>query len=215
FRFHVGQILLELSAPHAVADNIKQRQDSGVGSIDDALFEIFKVSPAGASGVGYRRHSCPECEAVGIDTVVARIGSSLSRSSIHVSVNVNKPGRDIQARHVNDLERLSRIDAGCDGCHLAGRDGHVTYRTDLVLCINDMAALQQQIVLLLSRGRDYPNRSGENDKRRKGAPDFQSHSICPPRISSDDTHVFWLSISRSGTRPYRGCPTSRHLLRSR
>src|SRR5258708_14480200 len=69
-----------------------------------------------------------------------------------VEVHVDGPGGPVQAGHVDPLERTSRIDAGGDRHHLAVGYGHITNGADLVPRIDDMAALQQQIVLRLRLG---------------------------------------------------------------
>ena len=67
---HVGEVLLELAAAHAVADDVDERQHARPRSVDDPGLEVLEVPPAGAAGVGDRRHADAEAEPVGIDTVV-------------------------------------------------------------------------------------------------------------------------------------------------
>ncbi len=153
-RFHVGQVLLELVAPHAVADDVEKRQHAGPGPIDDALLEIVEAPPARGSRVHDRGHARAQREAVGIQAVVAGIGSSLARAGVHMDVNVDEPRRHVVSRRIDHFQGVGRIDVRCDCRYLSVRNGHIANRADPVPGIDDVAALQQEVVLLLRRHMD-------------------------------------------------------------
>ncbi len=104
------QILFELPAAHAVADDVQEGKHAGGRAIDDALLEVLEVAPARSAGVDDRRHSRARRDDVGIHAVVAGIRSLLARSRVHVRVNVDEPGRHEQPSRVNRLRRIRRID---------------------------------------------------------------------------------------------------------
>ena len=68
-------------------------------------------------------------------------------------VDVDQARRDVQARDVDDLECLRRIDLRRHGGDLAVADGHIGDRADLVPGVDDMAAAEQQVVRRLSVAR--------------------------------------------------------------
>src|SRR5215475_8176430 len=92
-RFHLSKVLLKLPAPHAIADNIDERQHSGLGTIDDPLLEVLEISPARASGVGDRGDSRPESEAVGINAIIPSIGPPCASPCEDMNMNVNETWR--------------------------------------------------------------------------------------------------------------------------
>ena len=89
-RLHVREVLLERAAAHAVADDVEKGEDAGLRAIDDALLEILEVAPAGAAGIGDRRHADAQREAVRIDAVVAGVRAPLARAGVDVRVDVDR-----------------------------------------------------------------------------------------------------------------------------
>ena len=144
---HVVEILLVLPAAHAVADDVEEGEDAGLGSIDDALLEVLEVAPAGASGVRNGCHTDAERVAVGIQAVVTGVGSPLPCSGVGVRVNVDQARRHVQPGHVDRLQRVGRIELRVDGGDLSVGDRDVSDGADLVPRVDDMPAAKQQIVL--------------------------------------------------------------------
>ncbi len=144
---HVRQILFELSAAHAVADDVQKGEDAGGRAIDDALLEILEVAPARSAGVDNGRHARARRDDVRVDAVVAGIRALLTRSRVHVRVNVDEAGSDEQPSRVNRLRRIRRIDLRRDRGNLPGRNRDVSNGVDVVARIDQMPALQQQVVL--------------------------------------------------------------------
>ena len=89
-RVHVGEVLLELSAAHPVADDVEEGEHAGARAIDDARLEVLEVPPAGAARVGDRGDADAEREAVGIDAVVAGVRAALAGAGVDVGVNVDQ-----------------------------------------------------------------------------------------------------------------------------
>src|SRR5215510_1504678 len=139
--FHVRKVLLKLSAPHAIADNIDERQHTGLGTIDDPLLEVLEISPARASGVGDRGDSRPESEAVGINAIITSVRASFARPRKNVNMTVNEPGRYVISRNVHHFEGLSGIDLSRHCDYFSVCNGDITNYAYLVFGIDDMAAL--------------------------------------------------------------------------
>ena len=114
-----------------------------------------EAPPARGSGIDDGGDARSQREAVGIEAVVAGVGSALARSGVDVDVNVHEPRRDVVARRIDHFEGLGRSDVRRDGRDFSVRDGHIANRTDLVPGIDDVAALQQEVVLLLRRDVDH------------------------------------------------------------
>ena len=92
-----------------------------------------KLRQPDAAGVGDGGHADAEREAVGIDAVVAGVGSALAGAGEDVDVDVDQAGRDVEPGDVDDLERVGGVDVRGDGRDLAVRDGDVAHGADLVL----------------------------------------------------------------------------------
>ena len=64
----------------------------------------------------------------------------------HMEVNIDKAGREVQARHIHQLFRLFRGNAGLKGRDLTFNDGHVQHRIQLVGGVNHVTAFENQVV---------------------------------------------------------------------
>ena len=148
---HVGEVLFELAAAHAVADDVEERQHARLGAVDDAVLERVEIAPARAARIGDRGHAHAKREAVGIDAVVAGVGVALAGAGEHVHVNIDQPRRHVQPADVDRLEGLGGVDRLGDLGDLAVEHGHVAHRADVVLGVDQMSAAQQQVVLRLLR----------------------------------------------------------------
>ena len=62
--FHVFQIVLVPAAAHAVAHDVEEHQDAGLGAIDDAVLEVVEIAPAGAARIRHGGHAHAERVAV-------------------------------------------------------------------------------------------------------------------------------------------------------
>ena len=149
FRFHVRENILVLRSTHSSADNIQERQHPRLRSIDDALLEILKVSPARAAGIGHRRNAGAESESVRIYAKVSSVGSRLTSAGVDVDMDIHQAGRDVKSAHIDNLQRLRGIDMLSHGGDLSIADSNVPHRTDLVLGVDNVTTLQKQIVLIL------------------------------------------------------------------
>ena len=138
-RLHVGEILFELAAPHAVADDVEEGQDARLRSIDDAGLEVVEVAPAGAAGVDDGRHADAQGEAVGIDAVVPGVRPRLTRAGVDVRMNVDEPGCHVEPAHVDRLQRVGGIELLSDRRDLARGDGDVAHSADGIARVDDVA----------------------------------------------------------------------------
>ena len=130
------------AAAHAFAHDVQKREHAGFGAIDDAIFEVREIAPAGAAGVGHGGDARPKGEAIRIDAVVAIIGAALSGAGVDVHVNVDEAGGDIEAADIHDLAGSGRRNIRGDGGDLAARNSHVQDRAGLALAIDDMASFE-------------------------------------------------------------------------
>ncbi len=146
---HVGEILFVLRAAHAVADDVEEREDAGLRSIDDARLEVLEVPPAGAAGVGDGRHADAKGKAVRIDAAVPGVRPRLTRAGIDVRMDIDEPWRHVEPGDVNRLQRIRGIQLLGDRRNLAAGDRDIAHGADRVARIDDVATAQQQVVLRL------------------------------------------------------------------
>ena len=145
FPLHVLQVVLDLAASHAVADDVEEGEDAGAGLVDDPCLEIFEVAPAGAAGVGNGGRAAFEREAVRRDAAEsARV--ALALAGVDVDVDVDETGRDVKAGDIDGLRGLCRRDVGLYRGDFAVFDAHVAHGIDRVPAVDDMSTLQQNVV---------------------------------------------------------------------
>src|SRR5260221_120486 len=72
---HVLRVLLDLTAPHPMTDDVEHREHSHHWVIDvpveDATLELRKTSPAGTSGVHYRGDPAAQTHSIGCNAKVS------------------------------------------------------------------------------------------------------------------------------------------------
>ena len=66
-------------------------------------------------------------------------------------VDIDQPGRDVQAADVNHLRGSGRIDAVGDRCDTPFLDSDILRLIDLVLGVDQVTALEQQVILSQER----------------------------------------------------------------
>src|SRR5205823_5493798 len=98
-------------------------------------------------GVDHGGHAGAKTECVGLHAVVAGPGVADARGVEQMRVDVHQTGRDVEAAGVDDLAGARRIDGGGDFGDLAGLNGHVAERVDVVSGIDDVSAFEQQVIL--------------------------------------------------------------------
>jgi hypothetical protein len=96
-----------------------------------------------------------------------------------VGVDVDQAGRDVEPGDVDGLQRLRGRDVGRDRPHGPVLDGHVADGIDVVPGIDDVAALEEQVVVL-RRGRTGEAQDGDQD-------DGHAHEGLPASIAGDST----------------------------
>jgi len=122
-----------------------------VFAIDDPILEIVEILPARGSSVDDRGDACAEGIAVGIQAVVAGIRSAFAGSGIHVHVNVDEPRRHVEPGRIDDFQGVDRADVRGHCRHFPACNGDIADGADVVPGIDEVTALQQEIVLLLRR----------------------------------------------------------------
>ena len=161
---HVFEVLLDGAAPHPVTDDVGQRQDARPAPADDRLPERPEVPPAGAAGVQNGRDPRAEGVAVRVEAVVPGVGPRLVRAREHVDVQVDQPGRHVEATALHHLEGPAWIDGLGDRRHPAVVYGDVADCAQPVPGIDQVAALQQQVEL------GFAGRAGGTGQRERGGP---------------------------------------------
>ena len=148
---HVGQVLLEGAASHPVPDDVQERRDARLRRVDDTTLEVVEVAPARAARVGHRGRAASQREGVH-GHAIGPAGILGSLTVVHVDVHVQETGGHVQPRGVDGLCRLGRRDVRGDGGDLAPLDRDVPHGVDPVPGIDDVAALDQQVVGGLGAG---------------------------------------------------------------
>jgi hypothetical protein len=178
---HVLEVLLVPSAAHAVAHDVQEREHPRLAAVHHQALELLEVAPPGTAGVGHRRHAGAERERVRGDAAVACIGIALAGAGEDVDVDIDQPRRHVQAGNVHGLQRRRRVDLRRDCCDLSVADGHVADRAHLVPGVDDVAAAQEEIVLLRS-GRCARDEQADND--RQGEALRLRHGRRPRKVSA-------------------------------
>src|SRR5258708_20934369 len=83
---HVGKIVFEFWAAHAMADDVEEGKHARLGTVDDALLKVLEVAPSSATGVGHSRHSNAERESVRIQAVVPAVGAALTSAGENMHI---------------------------------------------------------------------------------------------------------------------------------
>ncbi len=171
-RIHVVDVLLGHVRRHAQSHDVQHRQHARSRPIDDAVSELFEVAPPGAAGVHHGRHPRPEAEPVGQDAVVAGPRVLHAGRGEDVNVLVDETRGHVQAPDIDHRARLRRIDVASHGRNLAVGDGDVHDRIDLVAGIDDVSALEQDLVSRLRADR-WNDEQAEEQGRRESDRDMQ------------------------------------------
>src|ERR1700761_8625259 len=79
-----------------------------------------------------------------------------------MNVNVDNPGSNVQTLHSNGLQCLRRVDVFFYGGDSAVLDCYIANGANAVLSIDNMTALQQQIVVCLRRRRQRRQANNKN-----------------------------------------------------
>ena len=111
-----------------------------------------KLRQPGAARVDHRGHAGAEAELVGQHAVVAGPGALHARGGKEVDVRVDQTRRDVEAADVDDRPCLRGIDAGAHRRDLPVGDRHVHDGIDLVARIDDVSALEQDLIADLGAG---------------------------------------------------------------
>ncbi len=163
---HVRQVLFDRSRAHSGADDIEKRRDAGFRSVDHTRLEVIEGAPARAAGVGHRRDATAEREAVGRQAQVpSGVGIGLL-AVVDVDVDVDEARSDIEARDIDGSRRLRRRNVHRDRGNLLVLDRHVPNGADPVPAVDDVAALQEQIVVGLGASQRHEAHRDQNDGHR-------------------------------------------------
>ena len=146
---HVLQVLLIFGSAHARSHNIQECQHARFGAIDNVRLEVLKVLPPGAAGIGDRGYPRAEGKAIRIYAVVARVGAGFSRARIYMDVNVYQPRGHIEAGDADGFGGERRIDVRGHRGNAMILNGNIHDAVDTVGGIDDVTALQEEVVTLL------------------------------------------------------------------
>ena len=140
--FHVRQVLLHIGpAGHAGADDVEKRRHSRPRLVDDPALEIVEVPPPGTAGVGNRRHTAAQREAVRIDAAISFRVPVRYLAVVGVDVHVDETRRDVEAGDVDGFQGALCRNIRLDGGNLAVLDRNVADGADSILAVDDAPAL--------------------------------------------------------------------------
>ena len=96
----------------------------------------------------------PDTERVAIrrQAEVAGVGAALAGARVDVRVYIDQAGRDVESRDVDHLQSGGRVQVLRDGRDRTVLDRDIADGADIILRIDDVAALQQQVVCRLAEG---------------------------------------------------------------
>ena len=150
--FHVLEVLLDLARPHACAHDVEEGEHARLLVVDDAGLEVFEVAPSGRAGVGHGGDARAQREAVRLESPRAAGVGVLHQARIDVDVDIDQARRDVKAGGVHGLDGARCRDVGGDGGDFAVLDRDVAHGAELVLAVDDVAALDEQVVVGLREG---------------------------------------------------------------
>ena len=146
---------------HAESDDVQHREDACCGAIDDAVSEILEVAPPGTAHVDHRGHARAEAELVRQHAVVAGPGVLHAGGGKDVDMRVDETRGDVEAADIDDGPGLCGIDIAAHGRDLPVGNGDVHDGVDVVARIDDVSALEQDLIADLSAGAG----NGENNQQ--------------------------------------------------
>ena len=87
---HVLEVPLDLSRPHAGADDVDEGEHVRLLGTDDAGFEVFEVALSGGARVGHRGDANPQSEAIRLETPEAIGVGVLRQAGVHLNVDIDQ-----------------------------------------------------------------------------------------------------------------------------
>ena len=132
-------------------DDVEKGQHAGLRTIDHSLLEILKVSPSGAARIGDCGDSVAKGKAIRVDAVITGVGVFLSGSSVDMHVDIDEARSEIVAMKMDGLDRIGRCDVRCNGGDLSIFDGNIHDAVAVILCIQNVAAGEDEIVFEWAR----------------------------------------------------------------
>ena len=148
---HLVDALLETAA-HAVGDNVEEGENAYFGVIDDAFLFLEKRFGAGSASIddgGYARlKSEIGRNAKGIFMRASFRIEPVERSAAKsgVVMDIDEAGGDVETGRVHDLSGRIGGNVFFDGSDFAAGDSDVHYGVNVVGRIDDVAALEKEIV---------------------------------------------------------------------
>ncbi len=155
-RLHVVLVLLRKIVDHTEPDNIDQRQNPRARPVNHRVAKVFKVAPAGGSGVDHRRDPGSKTEGIRRNAAVPGPDPCQPRSIEEVRVKIDKPGRDIEPFEVDGLSGESSLQVRRNGGYLAVEYRKVHALVDVVLGVDKMTPFEQKVELCQRWNRPEP-----------------------------------------------------------
>lgn len=142
---HVRRILLRRTPIHTAANNVQPRKHTDSGRLHHVFPKGRKVAPARSAGVHRGSDSGAQRMTVGVQSGSGRSGE--------VRMDVHKSGHDVHAGYIDRLQCSCRIDQCCNRFDFATGDGDIPKSVDAVLTVDQMTALQEQVIGLCVTNR--------------------------------------------------------------
>ena len=168
---HVVDVLLVFVASLAMAHDVEHRQDArlniaalGTHLVDQISLEFRKVAPAGRARVHGGSYAAAKSMAVGVYVLLDRQAAAQSAANNNMRVQIDESGGNVEPRDTDNFPGFARRDVFRHAGDLASGDANIENLVDFVLRIDQMAALEHQVIGLLrgqAKSRETPNRNRE------------------------------------------------------
>src|SRR6266478_4589459 len=143
---HIVDVLFVGVARHACAEDVQENQHTGAGAVNYVLLELREVVTAGRSGVNHGGHAGAEGEGIGEDAPIAASEHAPIGAGENVSMKIDQAGSNVESSHIDHLARLCGGDIRGNGGDPAIPDREVAPSIDIVLAVDEVTALQQEVV---------------------------------------------------------------------
>ena len=136
--------------PHAGADNVDKGKDAGNGTVDHAILEVGEVFPAGTPCIHGCGDAAAQGKAIGVNAVVSCIGVGLAGACVRMYVDIHQTRRHIETSDIDYLGPWRGLNMLGDRSNLVVLDGNVANGVDFIFGIDDVTALEHQVIGRLS-----------------------------------------------------------------
>ena len=129
------------------------------------ILEIGEVLPAGTSRIHGCGYPAAECKSIRVHAVVSGIGVALASAGVRMHVNIHQARRHVETSDIDHFDAWSGLNMLGDRSNLVVLDGYVANGIDSVFGVDDVAALEHQVIGCLTMKRRGRRASARNTKK--------------------------------------------------